>query len=165
MGCLSTCRSPALAATTTATTGVVATTGALSAALAAVATPACTGATATAAALAGCGLVDADHAAHPLHILEIIDGPLLRGIVDQLNKGEAALPPCFTVKGQAALAHLTVLAEEIQQILAFCLEREVADVNGHSIKKPGTDSSVVRVLVGRSGNGKDRNIQIGRAHV
>jgi hypothetical protein len=81
--------------------------------------------------------------------LEVIDGPFLGIIISQFNKGKAALPACVAVEGQAALAHFAVLAEEIKQILAFCLEREVADVDGHSIKKPGTDSTDVRVLVGR----------------
>jgi hypothetical protein len=151
---ISTWGSPALATTTTATGAAVAATGALTTSTgAAVTTPASTGATAT-ATLTGCGLVDADHATHPLHILEVIDGPLLGGVIDQLNKSKATLATCVTVEGQAALANLSVLGEEINQILAFSLEREVADVNGHSIKKPGTDSSDVRVLMGRSVTGR-----------
>jgi len=52
-------------------------------------------------------------------------------VIGQLNKGKAALAAGFPVEGQAALAHLSVLAEEIKQVLALSLKREVANVNGH----------------------------------
>jgi hypothetical protein len=153
-------------ATATATATAVAATGALAAPLAAITAPASASATTSAAAatttLTRCGLVDADHAAHPLHILEVIDGPCLGSVISQFNKGKAALPACVAVEGEAALAHFAVLAEEIKQILAFCLEREVADVDGHSIKKPGTDSTDVRVHVGKFSIGDDRNLTLAR---
>jgi hypothetical protein len=120
-------------ATTAATTAGAATTAVAAAATAAATTAAAT-ATATAATTAfpgGC-FVDADHATHPLHILEVIDGFLLIGVVAHLDKSEAALTAGFPVEGQAALLDLAVLAEEVEQILLFGLEREVAYVNGHS---------------------------------
>jgi hypothetical protein len=103
-------------------------------------TTAATAATTTTAALTGGGLVDPDHPAHPLHILEIVDGFLFGGVIGQFNEGETALAPGFPIEGQAALTYLPVLAEEIKQVLAFGLEREITDVNGHSLKKSGTDS-------------------------
>ena len=95
----------------------------------------------TATAFTGGGLVDPDHPAHPLHVLEVIDGLLFGGIIGQFDEGETALATGFTVEGKAALPDLAVLAEEIEKVLAFGLEREVADVDGHSMKKAGTDSS------------------------
>jgi hypothetical protein len=117
---------------TVATATAVATTATTPAATAAIASPA---ATSTATTLTGRGLVDADHPAHPLHILEIVDGFLFGGIIGQFNEGETAFAPGFPIEGQAALTHLPVLAEEIKEVLAFGLEREITDVNGHSIKK------------------------------
>jgi hypothetical protein len=105
------------------------------AATAATATAVTTTATATATSFAGCGLVDPDHPAHPLHVLEVVDGLLFGGVIGEFNEGEAALATGFPIEGQAALTDLAVLAEEIKQILAFGLEREIADVNGHSLKK------------------------------
>jgi hypothetical protein len=125
--------SPAVAAA--ATTAAVSTTTAITATATAVAaaavSAAATVATAATTPFAGGGFVDADHATHPLDILEVVDGFLLSRIIGELNKGKTALATCFPIKGQAALAHLSVLAEEIKQVLAFCLEREVADVDGH----------------------------------
>ena len=130
--------SPAVAAaaaaavsTTTAITTAATATAVATAAVSATATVA----TAATTAFAGGGFVDADHATHPLDILEVVDGFLLSRIIGKLNKGKTALATCFPIKGQAALAHLSVLAEEIKQVLAFCLEREVADVDGHSMKQ------------------------------
>jgi hypothetical protein len=105
------------------------------AATAATATAVTTTATATATSFAGRGLVDPDHPAHPLHVLEVVDGLLFGGVIGEFNEGEAALATGFPIEGQAALTDLAVLAEEIKQILAFGLEREIADVNGHSLKK------------------------------
>ena len=115
------------AAPVSATTAITTAATATAVAAAAAATVATTAAT----AFAGGGFVDADHATHPLDILEVVDGFLLSRIIGKLNKGKTALTTCFPIKGQAALAHLSVLAEEIKQVLAFCLEREVADVDGH----------------------------------
>ena len=64
--------------------------------------------------------------------MEVVDGFLLIGVVAHLDKSEAALTAGFPVEGQAALLDLAVLAEEVEQILLFGLEREVAYVNGHS---------------------------------
>ena len=124
--------SPAVAAATAVSTTTAITTAATATAVAAAAvSAAATVATAATTAFAGGGFVDADHATHPLDILEVVDGFLLSRIIGKLNKGKTALATCFPIKGQAALAHLSVLAEEIKQVLAFCLEREVADVDGH----------------------------------
>jgi len=89
--------------------------------------------------------VDADHATHPLHVLEVVNGLLLVGFVGHLDEGETALTAGFTVEGKAALGHFAVLAEEVKQILLFGLEREVADVNGHSLMRNlKTDPWVLR---------------------
>jgi hypothetical protein len=110
--------------------------------LPAVATATATITTAT-AAFAGRGFINANHAAHPFDVLKIVDGFLLGFIIDQLNKSEPAFASGIPVEGQAALLDFAVLAEKIKQVLPFSLEREIADVDGHSIKKPGTDSSDV----------------------
>ena len=130
---------PAVAATAVATAFTVATTAVAATPVATAIATAFAVATATVAAVAatttatfaGGGFVDADHPTHPFDILEVVDGFLLSCVIRQLNKGKTAFAACFPIKGQAALAHLSVLAEEIKQVLAFCLEREVADVDGH----------------------------------
>jgi hypothetical protein len=122
--------SPTVAAAPVSATTAITTATAVAAAAAAVSAAATVATTAT-TAFAGGGFVDADHATHPLDILEVVDGFLLSRIIGKLNKGKTALATCFPIKGQAALANLSVLAEEIKQVLAFCLEREVADVDGH----------------------------------
>ena len=130
-------RSPAVAAAAAATAAVAATTTTTATAVAAVAATAtavaaaATTAAATTAAFTGGGLVHADHAAHPLHVLEVVDGLLLSGVVAEFNEGETALAAGFTVEGEAALADFAVLPEEIKQVIALGLEREVANVDGH----------------------------------
>jgi hypothetical protein len=52
--------------------------------------------------------------------------------VSQLNKGKAPFAPRLPIKGKTALAHLAVLTEQVNEILAFGFKREVANVNGHS---------------------------------
>jgi hypothetical protein len=122
----------ATAGTATATPATaVAAAAAATAATAAVATTTTTAAAAAAATLTGGGLVDADHAAHPLHILEVVDGLLLGGVIGEFNEGESAFAAGFPVEGETALTDFAVLAEEIEKVLAFGLEREVADVDGH----------------------------------
>jgi|GEM_PF-2744411 hypothetical protein len=130
-----------VAATATATVAAAITTAAATATSVA-ATSTATITTAT-AAFAGRGFINANHAAHPFDVLKIVDGFLLGFIIDQLNKSEPAFASGIPVEGQAALLDFAVLAEKIKQVLPFSLEREIADVDGHSIKKPGTDSSDV----------------------
>jgi hypothetical protein len=112
-------RSPTVAAATA--------TAVAAAAAAAVSTPATT-ATAT---FAGGGFVHPDHAPHPFDVLQIVDGFLFGGVVCEFNKGETALAAGFTVEREGTLANLAVLPEEMQQVIAFRLERKVADVDGH----------------------------------
>jgi hypothetical protein len=88
---------------------------------------------ATAAAFTGGCFVDADHATHPLDVLKIVDGFLFVSIVRHFDESEAALAASLTIERQAALADLAVLAEQVKQILLFSLEREVSNVNGHSL--------------------------------
>ncbi len=121
---------PAIATAGTATATPATAVAAAAAATAAVATTTTTAA-AAAATLTGGGLVDADHAAHPLHILEVVDGLLLGGVIGEFNEGESAFAAGFPVEGETALTDFAVLAEEIEKVLAFGLEREVADVDGH----------------------------------
>lgn len=121
----------ATAAVATATAAAVATAAAtVTAAAAAVA--AATAAAAAAAFTGGC-FVDADHATHPLDVLKIVDGFLFFSIARHFDESEAALAASLTIERQAALADLAVLAEQVKQILLFSLEREVSNVNGHSL--------------------------------
>jgi hypothetical protein len=77
--------------------------------------------------------------------LEVVDGLLLGSIVAEFHEGETALTAGLTVERQAALADFAVLAEQIKQVLALSLEREVADVNGHSLMRNlKTDPWVLR---------------------
>ena len=128
----------AAAATTavaTATTAVATTAAAAAAVAAATVTAAAVAAAtaATAAAFTGGCFVDADHATHPLDVLKIVDGFLFVSIVRHFDESEAALAASLTIERQAALADLAVLAEQVKQILLFSLEREVSNVNGHSL--------------------------------
>jgi hypothetical protein len=66
--------------------------------------------------------------------LEIVNRLLLRRVGIQFHEGKATLAARFAIKGQAALADFSVLAEEIKQVFPFGLKREVADVNGHQRK-------------------------------
>jgi hypothetical protein len=128
-------QSPAVVATTavaTAATAAVATTAAAAAATVTAAAVAAATA-ATAAAFTGGCFVDADHATHPLDVLKIVDGFLFVSIVRHFDESEAALAASLTIERQAALADLAVLAEQVKQILLFSLEREVSNVNGHSL--------------------------------
>jgi hypothetical protein len=119
--------SVAAAATAVATT-VVAT------ATAEVAATAATAAAATATAAAGLSFVDADGATHPLNILEIFNCLGLFGLVGHFDKGETALAAGVAVEGEAALAHLSVLAEQMLDIFRFRIEGKIADVNGHELR-------------------------------
>ena len=126
---------PAVAATTaiSATVTIAAAAAAISAA-ATIATAAAIAPTPTAATtttFTGSGFVDTNHAPHPFDVLKVVNGLLFGRIVGQLDKGEAPLATGFPVKGQAALAHLSVLAEEIKQVLTFGLERKIANVDSH----------------------------------
>jgi len=124
--------SVAAAATAVATT-VVATATAEVAATAATTTAAAATATATATA-AGLSFVDADGATHPLNILEIFNCLGLFGLVGHFDKGETALAAGVAVEGEAALAHLSVLAEQMLDIFRFRIEGKIADVNGHELR-------------------------------
>jgi hypothetical protein len=55
---------------------------------------------------------------------------------------------------------LAVLTEQVNEILAFGIKREVANVNGHSKRGPGTDS-IGAGVPGKSVNGAD---QKGKEH-
>jgi hypothetical protein len=159
---VATATATAVAATATAGTSTAASTGAAATApTASIATAGATTAaavTTTAAAatttttFTGGGLVDADHATHPFDVLEVIDGFLLGGIVGELHEGKAAFTAGFAVEGEAALANFAVLAEKIKQVFAFGLEREVADVDGHSLKS----LELIRLMLGYPGKASER---------
>lgn len=104
------------------------------AATAAVSTAAAT-ATAT-GALAGCGLVNADHATHPLNVLKVIDGLLFVFVGVHFHEAETALAAGFAIEGKAGTLHLAVLAEQIEQVFLLGLKGEVADVDGHFLVGP-----------------------------
>jgi hypothetical protein len=120
--------SVAAAATAVATTVVATATAEVAA------TAATTAAAATAAAAAGLSFVDADGATHPLNILEIFNCLGLFGLVGHFDKGETALAAGVAVEGEAALAHLSVLAEQMLDIFRFRIEGKIADVNGHELR-------------------------------
>lgn len=147
----------AAAAVATATTGATAAAAAAAIATAAAATTAAAAITAAAAtttttAFTGGGFVDADHATHPFDVLKVIDGFLLGGIVGELHEGKATLAAGFAVEGEAALTDFAVLAEKIKQVFAFSLEREVADVDGHSLKS----LELIRLMLGYPGKASER---------
>jgi hypothetical protein len=147
----------AAAAVATATTGAAAAAAAAAIATAAAATTAAAAITAAAAtttttAFTGGGFVDADHATHPFDVLKVIDGFLLGGIVGELHEGKATLAAGFAVEGEAALTDFAVLAEKIKQVFAFSLEREVADVDGHSLKS----LELIRLMLGYPGKASER---------
>ena len=72
------------------------------------------------------------------------------GVVSKLHERETAFATGFPIKGQAALTDFAVLAEQIKQVLTFCLEREIADVNSH---ENGLEQilELIRVLPGSEG--------------
>jgi hypothetical protein len=147
--------STAAAAVATATTGAtaaaaIATAAAGATTAAAAITAAAT--TTTTTAFTGGGLVDADHATHPFDVLKVIDGFLLGGIVGELHERKATLAAGFAVEGEAALADFAVLAEKIKQVFAFSLEREVTDVDGHSLKS----LELIRLMLGYPGKASER---------
>ena len=116
------------AAATAVATAVVAT------ATAEVAATAATTAAAAATAAAGLSFVDADGATHPLNVLEVFNCLGLFGLVGHFDKGETALAAGVAVEGEAALAHLSVLAEQMLDIFRFRIEGKIADVNGHELR-------------------------------
>lgn len=104
---------------------------------AAAATVSTAAATATATgALAGCGLVNADHATHPLNVLKVIDGLLFVFVGVHFHEAETALAAGFAIEGKAGTLHLAVLAEQIEQVFLLGLKGEVADVDGHFLVGP-----------------------------
>jgi hypothetical protein len=94
-----------------------------------------TAAAATTAIGAGFGFVHADATAHPLHILEIIDGLGFLVGAGQIDESKAAFPPGFPIQGQNAFAHFAVLCEEMLKVLSFGIEGEVAYENGHEMNE------------------------------
>jgi hypothetical protein len=148
--------STAAAAVATATTGAAAAAAAIATAAAATtaaaAITAAAATTTTTTAFTGGGFVDADHATHPFDVLKVIDGFLLGGIVGELHEGKATLAAGFAVEGEAALTDFAVLAEKIKQVFAFSLEREVADVDGHSLKS----LELIRLMLGYPGKASER---------
>jgi hypothetical protein len=120
--------SVAAAATAVATTVVATATAEVAA------TAATTAATTATTAAAGLSFVDADGATHPLNILEIFNCLGLFGLVGHFDKSETALAAGVAVEGEAALAHLSVLAEQMLDIFRFRIEGKIADVNGHELR-------------------------------
>jgi hypothetical protein len=129
-----------VAVATAAATAAVATTTAAAVAAVAAATAAIAAATATVATTAtatttGFGFVNADHATHPLHILEIVNRCGFFGCASELNESKTSLTTGFAIQRQAALTNLTVLAEQIFDIFHLAIEGKIADVNSHELRK------------------------------
>jgi hypothetical protein len=114
-------------ATATATAAVAATTAAVAAATVAAA--------AAATATTGFGFVNADHATHPLHILEIVNRFGFIGCGSELNESKTPLATGFAIQRQAALTNFAVLAEQIFDIFHLAVEGKIADVNSHELRK------------------------------
>jgi hypothetical protein len=111
----------------TATAAVAATTAAVAAATVAAA--------AAATATTGFGFVNADHATHPLHILEIVNRFGFIGCGSELNESKTPLATGFAIQRQAALTNFAVLAEQIFDIFHLAVEGKIADVNSHELRK------------------------------
>ena len=98
------------------------------------ATAVSTTATATAAtrAFTWCCFIHANHSPHPFNVLKIVNRFLFVCIVCHLNESKTTLAPRLSIEREAACLDFAVLAEQVEQVLLFRLEREVAYVNGHS---------------------------------
>jgi hypothetical protein len=115
-----------VAATATATAAVATATSAIAAATVAAAATATT---------TGFGFVNADHATHPLHILEIVNRFGFIGCGSELNESKTPLATGFAIQRQAALTNFAVLAEQIFDIFHLAVEGKIADVNSHELRK------------------------------
>jgi hypothetical protein len=122
-------------AAATAAVAAAATTAAVATATAAIAAAAATVATAAATATTGFGFVNADHATHPLHILEIVNRFGFIGCGGELNESKTPLATGFAIQRQAALTNFAVLAEQIFDIFHLAVEGKIADVNSHELRK------------------------------
>lgn len=118
-----TARSPAVvaAAAVAAATAVAATAATAVAAAAAAAT---TG-------TAGFCFVDAQGTAHQLSALESFDGALFGGLISHLDESEATLTAGVTLQRKRAVRHLSKRGEQLNDVLLFRTEGEVADKNAH----------------------------------
>ena len=98
--------------------------------------------------VAGCGLAtrlslaNRDVAAHPLNVLEIVDGRSLVCLIDKVNETEATLAAGVPIEGQGALAHLSVLTEQVDEIFPFCVPGQVSDENGQKTSALEVDSAM-----------------------
>ena len=88
------------------------------------------------ASAAGVGLTDRNGTPHPLDVLQVINGRLLVGFVAEIHKSETPFAARLPIKGQGALAHLAVLAEQVNQILPLSVPGEVS--NKDRQKKTGS---------------------------
>ena len=98
--------------------------------------------TATARAGTRFRFVDADAAAHPLHVLEVVNGLGFVTGTSQINESKPTLAARFPIKRQTAFAHLTVLGEEVLKVLNFGIEGEVAHENSHELNSERIDDSL-----------------------
>ena len=88
-----------------------------------------------AARLTRLGFVDADVAAHPLNVLEIINGLLLVCFAGHVDKAKAALASGLAIQRQAAFLDRAIFGEKAMEIFLFAIPRQIADVNGQK-KRP-----------------------------
>ena len=77
----------------------------------------------------GFRLADGDIAPHPLDILKIVDGLGLISGLTEINKGKAALATRFPVQGHGAFGHVSVLTEQMLEVLSFSVPGEISDEN------------------------------------
>ena len=89
----------------------------------------------SAARLTGLGFVHADVAAHPLDVLEVINGLLLVGFAGHVDKAKAALASGLAIQRQAAFLDRAIFGEKAMEIFLFAIPRQIADVNGQK-KRP-----------------------------
>ena len=99
------------------------------------------------ARLTGLGFVHADVAAHPLDVLQIINGLLLIGFAGHIDKAKAALASGLAIQRQAALFDRSIFSEKAVEIFLFAIPGEIADVDGQK-KMPVRRSTLARSGLG-----------------
>ena len=101
----------------------------------------------SAARLTGLCFVHADVAAHPLDVLQVINGLLLVGFAGHVDKAKATLASGFAIQRQAAFLDRSIFSEKAVEIFLFAIPGEIADVDGQK-KLPVRRSTLARSALG-----------------
>jgi len=88
-------------------------------------------ATATTAGAAGLSLVDAQGATHQFGALQTLNGTLFGGFIHHFHEGEATLATRVPLKRKGTVRDLAEGREQLNNVLLFRTEGEVADKNTH----------------------------------